>query len=61
MEGLFNLAKMVVSALHKELECKVQKYNTGSWSSGSRGSKTNPTFQQLNKLSWISQNEVLQS
>ena len=24
-EGLFNLAKMVVSVLHKELECKVKK------------------------------------
>jgi len=23
--GLFNLAKMVVSALHKKLECKVEK------------------------------------
>ena len=26
-EGLFNLVKMVVSALHKELECKVEKLN----------------------------------
>ena len=29
-EGLFNLVKMVVSALHKELECKVEKLNRGS-------------------------------
>ena len=26
-EGLFNLVKMVVSALYKELECKVEKLN----------------------------------
>ena len=30
--GLFNLAKMVVLALHKEPEWKVEKLNTGSWS-----------------------------
>ena len=29
-EGSFNLVKMVVSALHKELECKVEKLNRGS-------------------------------
>ena len=29
-KGLFNLVKMVVSALHKELECKVEKLNRGS-------------------------------
>ena len=29
-EGLFDLVKMVVSALHKELECKVEKLNRGS-------------------------------
>ena len=50
-EGLFNLVKMVVSALHKELECKVEKLNRGSCSSCSRGSKTNPTFQHVNKPS----------
>ena len=50
---------MVVSALHKEVECKEEKLNTGSWSSCSRGSKTNPTFQHVNKPSWISPNEVL--
>ena len=52
--GLFNLAKMVVSALHKEPEWKVEKLNTGSWSSYNWGSKTNPTFQHVNKPSWIS-------
>ena len=26
-EGLFNLVKMVASALYKELECKVEKLN----------------------------------
>ena len=30
MEGLVNLVKMVVSALHKELECKLEKLNRGS-------------------------------
>ena len=50
---------MVVSALHKEVECKEEKLNTGSWSSCSPGSKTNPTFQHVNKPSWISPNEVL--
>ena len=29
-KGLFSLVKMVVSALHKELECKVEKLNRGS-------------------------------
>ena len=29
-EGLFNLVKMVLSALHKELEYKVEKLNRGS-------------------------------
>ena len=29
-EGSFNLVKMVVSALHKELEYKVEKLNRGS-------------------------------
>ena len=48
--GLFNLAKMVISALHKKLECKVEKLSTGSWRSCNRGSK------QL----WISSNDVLQ-
>ena len=50
---------MVVSALHKEVECKEEKLNTGSWSSCSPGSKTNPTFQHVNKPSWIIPNEVL--
>ena len=30
--GLFNLAKMVVSVLHKELECNVKSSSTRSWS-----------------------------
>ena len=50
-ESLFNLVKMVVSALLKELECKVEKLNRGSCSSCSRGSKTNSTFQHVNKPS----------
>ena len=29
-EGLFHLVKIVVSALHKELECKGEKLNRGS-------------------------------
>ena len=42
---------MVVSALHKER----------SWSSCSRGSKTNPNLQPVNKQSRISPNEILRS
>ena len=29
-EGLFNLVKMMVLALHRELECKVENLNRGS-------------------------------
>ena len=49
--GLFNLVKIVVSALPKELEIKVEKLKyIRRWRSRSRGSKTNPNFQHVNKL-----------
>ena len=57
--GLFNLAMMAVSALHKKLECKVEKLKSRSWRSYSRGSKTNPNFQYVNKPSPIGPNEVI--
>ena len=59
--GLFRLVKMVVSVFHKDLECQVEKLKYKSWRSCSRGSKTNSTFQHVNKQSRISPNEVLQS
>ena len=58
--GLFNLVKMVVSALHRELECKVEKLKYKKFEvMQPRIKKTN--FQLMNKLSWISANQVLQS
>ena len=47
--GLFNLAKTMVSVLHKELEYKVEKLNR----SCSRGSKTSLSFQFVNKARLI--------
>ena len=47
--GLFNLAKTMVSVLHKELEYKVEKLNR----SRSRRSKTNLSFQLVNKARLI--------
>ena len=54
--GLFNLVKTMVSVLHKEL-CKMKNWKslgTRSSRSCSRGSKTDPNFQQVNKPSWVS-------
>ena len=47
--GLFNLAKTMVSVLHKEQEYKVEKLNR----SRSRRSKTNLSFQLVNKARLI--------
>ena len=58
--GLFNLAKTMVSVLHKELKYEVESSSTRSWRSCSRGSSTNPNFQLVNKPSQISPNEVSQ-
>ena len=52
--GLFNLAKRMVSVLHKELEYKVEKLNR----SCSRGSKTNLSFQLVNKARLIRGREL---
>ena len=57
--GLFNLAKTMVSVLHKELEYKVEKLR--SFRSCCWGSESNPNFQLVNKQAQISPNEVLQS
>ena len=48
-ECSFNLETTVVSVLHKELEYKVEDLKSRSWTSCSRGSKTNPNFQLVNK------------
>ena len=61
MVGIFNLAKMMVSVHLNELECEVEKPITTSWRSYRRGSKTNLNFQPVNKPSWVSPHEVLQS
>ena len=47
--GLFNLARTMVSVLHKEREYKVEKVK----------SITNLNCQLVNKPSWISSHEVL--
>ena len=49
--GLFNLAKMMVSALHNELECKVEKLKYKKLKSCSQGSRTNPYVHLVNKPS----------
>ena len=60
--GLFNLKTTVVSVLHKELDCKAGKSSsTRSFRSCRWGSESNPIFQLVNKSSWISPHEVLQS
>ena len=51
----------MVSILHKELECKMEKLKYKKFRSCSRGLESNPIFQLVNKTSWISQHEVLQS
>ena len=40
--GLFNLEKMIVSVLHKGLECKVEKVRYKKLESCSRGSVNHP-------------------
>ena len=54
--GLFNLAKTMVSACHKELEYKVKNLKLNY----KKCSKTNPNYQLVNKPSQISPQEVLQ-
>ena len=59
--GLFNLAMMMVSVLHKELEYKAESSRTRSFRSCSQGSESNLNFQLVNKPPWISPHEVLWS
>ena len=64
--GGLNLAKTMASVLYKELQYKVEKlkYKYKKFEvtqACSRGSKTNPNFQLVNKPSQISPHEVLQS
>ena len=49
--GVFNLAKMMVSVLHKELECKVEKLKYKKLKSCSQGLRTNTNFHLVNKPS----------
>ena len=58
--GLINLVKMMVSVLHKELECKVEKLNHKKLEVMQPRIKTNLNFQHMNKPSWISPNKGLQ-
>ena len=51
MGGLFDLAKMMVSVLHKELECKVEKLKYKKLKSCSQGSRTNTNLHLVNKPS----------
>ena len=60
-EGLFNLAKMVVSVLHKELECKVKKLKYKKSEVMRLRIKNKSELPNVNKPSQISPNEILQS
>ena len=60
-EGLFNLAKMVVSVLHKELECKVKKLKYKKSEVMRLRIKNKSELPNVNKPSRISPNEILQS
>ena len=59
--GLFDLAKTMVSVLHKELEYKVENFSNKKLEVMQQRIKTNPNFQLVNKPSWVSPHEVLQS
>ena len=57
--GSFNLETTMAWVLHKEY--KVEKLKSRSFRSCSRRSESNPNFKLVNKPSWISPYEVLQS
>ena len=59
--SLFNLAKKMVSVLHKELECKVEKLKNKKSKVMRPKIKNNLNFQVVKKPSWISLRKVLQS
>ena len=48
---LIYLAKMMVSVLYNELECKVEKLKYKKLMSCSQGSRTNTNFHHVNKPS----------
>ena len=55
VRGLFNLANMVVSVLHKELECKVDKlkYKKGDlWNNNPSFHKKTPNWKILVVVDW---------
>ena len=56
---LIYIAKTMVSVLHKNYHTKWKSSSSRSWRSCSQGSKTNLSFQLVNKPSWISPHEVL--
>ena len=51
----------MVSVLHKELEYKVENFSNKKLEVMQQRIKTNPNFQLVNKPSWVSPHEVLQS
>ena len=51
----------MVSVLHKELEYKVENSSNKKLEVMQPRIKTNPNFQLVNKPSWVSPHEVLQS
>ena len=50
-----------MTALCRELECKVEKLKYKTFEVMQPRIKKNPNFQHMKKLSWISPNHVLQS
>ena len=60
-ESLFNLAKMIVSVLQKELECKVKKVKYKKSEVVQLRIKNKSELPNINKPSRSSPNEILQS
>ena len=60
-EGGGGGAFLISSIVQKEPKYKVEKLKYKNLGSCSRGSKTNLNFQLVNKPSWSSPHEVLQS
>ena len=59
--ALFNLAKTLVLVPHKKKMPSEEAQVQEGWRSSSRGSKTNPNFQLVNKPSWTTPHKVLQN
>ena len=59
--AFFNLARTMVSVYHKSLECKVEKYKCKKLELMQPRIKNKSELPLVNKPSWISLHEVLQS